>query len=548
MLRNLALITAITGLAGFISAGQLLAQDVVVIEPAMPAVQLPAAYGPAGPVDGNAEDFIKAQAAARQSFQERLDQHLDAYLDWVAVVCGLTDPQRQAATARARDVGGSSPAANYAHQMTGSQPPFAAAFAHATGVATLVRLHLTEELRQTVLTPDQSAKLDGALRERTALRRRAYRDFAIAILDRELYFTAEQRDLAANLISENSSRFDGPSPQSSVSGEDCKAYELPETLRTQLSAEQTLAWISCFQKPGEFRSVIMPDGQIDEIKRLGREGRDALMKAAELQIAYYQQAARLSPPQVEALRLAAKRIAVQRVDQWEAERTPKEPEEAQAGFVPGQFEIMLIHDGLGPHFSSDFNAASRAALLRADPNWQEALRQALAEAPREGVTERDRFFRNARATAVVAMLDEELWLREGQRPLMRELIAGSLPESADAFLQSWNSGYQSLCAAAIGAGNGTAPAFLNEPQKAVWQQLEKHKPQEVGMQFPIFFNGLMNHGGVMIEERAVILPQFAPAAEPAVEIHPHEMAIPGVNVPQPDEGAVSPFPLEIPAR
>lgn len=431
----------------------------------------PAGELPANPFNGTIPFAVPPPGgdprAARM--RARLESFLHAQVDWLAEVGQLTDAQKQ----EARKISGEFQNTIFSEQWLGGgawdghRPPL---FGTPPSKAALIRSQLAEELRQRVLQPPQTARIDQALRDRTLQRRRAYRTLAVAFLDQELFFTTSQRTLLLQELSEDAPRFDIP-PAALRDDVSVRRPELqlPESFVRLLSPIQTKALAAASIRQNSSMTLSFEEGQVIEadrptVARLQQEAGDAMAEAAELLIGYYQAECGLTEDQAGKLRLTSKRVAVQLAESW----TGRFGQRA-LGPASGPVQFGFSADGFGQQLAGE----PRTDVISQHPEWQKALDEVLGNIPRVPVVERTVFLRFARTNAVLVMLDDELWLRPAQRELMRGLVDSTFPTSWDVFPDISLTRAPGWCSIPVKQLKLEQLDFLNELQQLAWQQLQK---------------------------------------------------------------------------
>lgn len=452
-------LTAVALLGGYLSANLLPAQDA-----ALPVVEEIVVDAPGAPPPA-------AAAPAREGPElpkgERYRQYQRVLVDWIQETCGLSETQRQLLAPLVEDFGGSVVAAMIGGGWEETTPNFASNIS----IPGILKLSLLDSVRQEILTPDQLPKLEASLRDRTVFQRTAMRDLAIASLDALAGFTAPQRSQLQATWKASSVDLDLSSRLRLETGADRQFGKgVPAQFLESLSQDQQ-AWLRTWQiEPSDQWTFTCRDRELvpedqEKVDAVIAQGRQAILKSVELQIAMYAIHAEVTPQQIEALRLAGKKIAVDTAENW-LQRNIHAQKNAQSDFTA---TVTIRRDGLGPVLDNEIRR--REVFLRQHAVWQEALRTIPLEVRSRALKERNGFHRLARAEFVLAALDQELWLRPDQREPMRHLVWRSLPAVVDLPVDD-DERDLAWCALPLVDSAEDPPAFLNREQQACWGVLK----------------------------------------------------------------------------
>jgi hypothetical protein len=412
----------------------------------------------------------------------RLRAYSKAMCAWIEKSCELSDEQRsklQELTekslnneSRWRDIVGIT-----SNELRGVQafgPCFPILFTMKTsGVATKFQRQILDSISTTLLTPDQQQRLTATLDERTRFGSAAFREYIISLADNELFLTNEQRvklstELGGNRVIHHGLYSFQPQP-----------YYLPyESMRLIIGT-----WNSIFSKPQQqrledlvdsanernvtFQSSVGLDGWYKQIDEYGAKQRNSFLRAVAVRVAYYELAMGITTEQANLLTVAGKGAAVSAVFNWkETTRATVERMEQQMLRIQGNFA-----------FSSQ-----RMSMEGLDANeiWSQTLKSILSDEQAKQLSARSAAIRRDRAHAVLAMLEQELWLQPEQRKPLLELIETSLPSRDDVQLQSqeYLRDINLLARALFKIPDAKINSVLSEHQQATWKQMKSHFQQQ----------------------------------------------------------------------
>jgi hypothetical protein len=453
------------------------------------APPLPAMKNPPGPEQDKQEN------------KARLEAYSNSMRLWIEQTCELSDEQRtKSRELFEKDLDyeswwRDSVAKANNQQQRGNQVfgnCFPILFTMKTGgVATNFQRQINKELQSKVLTADQQQRLKAALDERVQFRSTAFRDYIISLLDKELYLTNDQRAKLSAELNENQRLFDHGlyafQPQSyylpyesittvvrwgnpALTKPQQKLYELTSNTANRTRNAQIL-----------FESGSGLEGWYKQIDQVGIEERDTFLRAVAVRIAYYEAEMGITTEQAEQLTVAGKGAAVSALATWkESTRATVDRMEQQMVQMRGNFAFAvgrMTVDG-----------------LEKNEIWLNTLKTILPAERVEKLDARSAAIRLARANAVLAMLDHELWLRADQRKPLLELIEPSLPRRDDTL--SRNQDYLReialLAHPLYKIPDAKINPLLNEHQQAAWKQMKSYFRKHDGGNYllvPMKMNG-----------------------------------------------------------
>ena len=192
--------------------------------------------------------------------------------------------------------------------------------------------------------------------------------------------------------------------------------------------------------------------------------REMLLRLVAVRIAYYTAEMHISPEQSAHLLLAGKGATELSLIDWkESTRLVIDQMQQQMALQRGNF---------------GFGASKMSANdLERQPVWSESINAILSDQHTKGVDARDKANNLARANAVLAMLDQELWLRPEQRQPLLELVENAFPHRSS---RATNDSQDYLREIALLAQplfkiqDEKINTILNESQQAAWKQLKSY--------------------------------------------------------------------------
>lgn len=365
-------------------------------------------------------------------FDQRVAQLLDCWQSWLGTAAALDEEQR---TAIAAAIQQRVPEAAEKHWLISHKAVRSALANHFPVLFVETKTPLSELLQpitvESLLREEQSRKLQAALAERREFHFAANRDYALAILDAELFLSPEQRrawtaegDFLSTQLDEPYF-FTHPSPSTYLPYRSIVKI-VPPNLLPLFSQEQRqwltrLEAIAANPPPGlSFRSDEAREEWTARLDAFVRDCRDEVLLKLTLRANELEREGITQPPDADQLRTAAKGAAV-----------------SVSGAIQGSVRESLdafearLHRNVRPGGYSIFSASvlnSERDHPETHALWVAARAQlrSVEAGQRLDASRRDRH-RQARDRAVVAMLDRELWLRPEQREQLLPLLSAALP-------------------------------------------------------------------------------------------------------------------------
>ena len=438
------------------------------------------------------EAFLKPGEQDRQDFQKRIQAYSNSLEAWVSSTCEISEEQK----GRLKEIFAAQVAIDIEAFGKGQDPEqrnkpfpktFVLFFTSGDGIATEFSVDVFIVLRKEFLSPEQTTKLDAALKERQMFQRDAYINFLVSMVDKELYLSGEQRNsLRVHLQGQKRSI---RHPMYAFQPQD---YYLPyESMATLLSSVPGKSILDPPQKKRlsdltgtdpnnqniSFQAEEGVEGWYKKMHQLGSKQRELYLRAAAVRIAWYQKELQLSPEQVDHLTIASKGAAIRALADW------KESTEQT-------FEQMQQHLAqAGGNFGFGANPIDTRAI---DQNeiWSEALKTMTEGTSNGGMTERTAALKASMGASLLALFDEELWLTPDQRKALVSQFEKSVPET-DRSLQ-----YQDYIREIVLMAH---PLFLTNEKKR--NEVLTPPQQEVWKVMQSFFNYQNQNNYVQIQLR-----------------------------------------------
>ena len=339
------------------------------------------------------------------------------------------------------------------------------------GPALLFSQSLLEHIRADVLTDGQKELLTAALDERVQAARKAYAAYLAALIDSELFLTTEQ--LAT--ITKQFEELDATKLHPLYSFQPYNYYIPYQSLATLLNAKpisdclvkQQRGRLEDLQRAGDggmnltFMSNTGPLEWQRQLTEAGSTGRQMLLRAAELRIAFLERELKLPEEQLDRLRTASKGAAVQSLDDWKetAQQTIAQMEQQMAQFQ-GNF-------GFGTQ-ALDVNS------LDSNEVWTYAMSEATGSESSK-LLDRGDVLHDAMAGALTALLDDELWLTAEQRASLRTMVGKSLPNKSNpAQNQEYIRELILLAYPLFRTNTDQRTAMLTDTQQAIWTKMQSY--------------------------------------------------------------------------
>ena len=452
---------------------------------------------PARVMFGQPEAGAAPSEKDRTEHSDRLKAYSGALQAWVKQACELTDAQqvtlKEVADKLLEDnVAKFAKHRNPQHMNQTFPATFPILFTKLAGAADGFQTNVFEAIREDLLTLDQQEKLTTAIADRGKAHREAYRSYIVAIFDKELFLTAEQRTALASELAAKTHKGLHPLyaflPQS---------YYLPyEPLGTLLPQAQGKQFLEVSQvkrlqdlcdsgSNGNslvFQTSSSPDEWQKQITEAGKTQRERYQRAAAVRVDYYRAELKLTPEQSEFLTTAGKGASIRALGDWK-ETTQQTIDQMQA-----QMAQMGGNFGFG---AQNMNSNT----IEQNEIWAEAVKSVTSSgAAEDSLKQRKDFQTAATGDMLLALLDEELWLLPEQHERLRVIVRKSLPKNSDPTqYQEYVRDVVLLAFPLFKTREQDRNEILSEPQREAWKLLQSFfQWQQQGnyMQIP-----LRNQGG-----------------------------------------------------
>lgn len=406
-----------------------------------------------------------ANAAAKAERQQRLECHARAMQSWINHVCSLNPQQREKLESIAAE-GVKRSQATWARQpnqnwQNGNRDfiPFEFVIA----ARTLGRHATFRRELKALLSTEQSTKLEAAQAQRDAQIRDELVGLAMVVLDRELFLNPQQRGPVAEEVRQmfGQKLYPGLYSFNNNSWPFQRAQFQRRTKMKELIGEQRYARYERLTKQnGQAEQYVMitmnnGDGETAFRKAIDEQP-DRLAEAMAVRILFLAETEGLSEADCKKLTLAAKGAASRVIDKW-IESSEKQMESMRERFANQNVSWGMSLPQVAQVESNKLWTVT-SAKVREPKQPAEQQEAEPAESPEEKkkrqarelfgsvlrnvlpqqakpnpkqnkpLTEREKFQRSAMIGYLVAMLDQEVWLRADQRDALRKLIDRSVGE------------------------------------------------------------------------------------------------------------------------
>ena len=417
---------------------------------------------------------IKPNELDQKEFAGRILALSGALQSWVTQTCQLNAAQqtqlselvvKQLGTEKDRYARKSDPERQ--NRPFGASTPIL--FVQPDGDGTQFSGRLLKSIRDEILDDSQKEKLDAAVSDRTDFQKAAFREYVVAIFDRELFLTTEQRQAMLEYFSANLDRITSPF-YSFIA----QTYYLPYKPLGGILTASKAGFLDDRQKarlkdltssanngPSNyimFQSTEGPEKWAENVKQAIVTQRTIYLHAAAVRIGYLERSLKLTPEQVAYLTDASKGATTDALAAWkESTQQTIDQMQQQMAQMQGNFAFSaqnITTDGLD---NNDI--------------WSSAVKKVNAD---KQSGDRLTAIRNATANAVTALLDQELWLMPQQRNDVREFTKAALPRDT-AVKSPYDDYVRELILLAYPLHKGDEPriqAILSEPQLTIWKNLK----------------------------------------------------------------------------
>lgn len=411
----------------------------------------------------------------QQECRDRLQAHSAAMQEWLAKTCELTTEQvpkmKELFDAQlAKDIAKFAKTRVHHPQNQAFPATFLLLFTKPSGLATNFSQTITAAVRKELLTEDQSQLLEAALSERATIRGQAFLSYVVSLIDKELYLTTSQRDALASELAARKSAIHHPlysfSPQSYYLPYESLSQIIPASAGKNFlepSQKKRLQDLSATDPNGQhiiFRSETGPEEWHKQMNEAGRQQRDKYLRAIAVRVTYFQKELELSEDQIEHLTVAGKGAAVRALGDWkESTEQTIEQMEQQMAQMQGNFAFG----------SQNMDTAG----IEQNEIWSDAMESIIPGVSLDRRDQRAKANRTAMAAALVALLDDELWLTPDQREPLQKLVVESLPAKSDpAQQQEYIREIVLLAYPLFKTSDQERGKLFTEPQGEVWKSMQ----------------------------------------------------------------------------
>jgi len=433
----------------------------------------------------------------RTEHSDRLKAYSGSLQAWIGPASELTEAQQStlkdiADKLIADEIAKFAKRRNPQHMNQVFPETFPILFTRPAGAAEGFQKKLLEAIRKELLTPDQQEMLATALADRAKAHREAFRIYIVAIFDKELFLTSDQRTaLASELAAKGQTRIHplyAFQPQSYYLPYEPLGSLLPKAKgKTFLEESQERRLQDLYDSTPNGNNLIFqtsssPDEWQQQIAAAGKTQREQYQRAAAVRVDFYRTELKLTPEQSEFLTTAGKGASIRALGDW------KETTQQTIDQMQQQMAQMGGNFGFGAQNMNTNN-------IEQNEIWAEAVKSVTSSgAADDSLKQRKDFHTTATADMLLALLDEELWLMPEQHERLRVIIRKSLPKTADPTqYQEYVRDVVLLAFPLFKTREQDRNEILTEPQREAWKQLQSFfQWQQQGnyMQIP-----LRNQGG-----------------------------------------------------
>ncbi len=347
---------------------------------------------------------------------------------------------------------------------------------HSEGAGKKFSTQMLNLIREDILSDTQKEQLNVAVSERNDFHKAAFREYVVALFDKELFLTDEQRQSMLEQLSTSPNQITSPfysfigqtyylpyqqlGPVLNVRNADFLDSRQKERLKNLASGQQ-----NGNQNYLIFQSSEGPEQWAENVKQAAKAQREMYLNAAAVRIGFLERSLKLTSEQVAYLTVASKGATTDALTSWkESTRQTIDQMQAQMGQAQGNFAFSAQHVSIDGLDSNEI--------------WTHAIRQ--VNAP-EVWGNRNSVMQRAKENTVTALLDQELWLMPQQRPLVLKLASDALP--ADPAKSPYDEYIRELILLAYPLHRVAEPKIkevLSDSQQAVWKQLKDFFPLNQG--------------------------------------------------------------------
>ena len=411
------------------------------------------------------EELLEAKLKARE---QRLEAHSAAFADWATRVCDLSKEERTALdeSLAQQHVKVQDRWKRNAHRHNTPMSDYApVSFTTFGGAGSYLSRKRLELLLKSAFTDDHREALLTAFDARLEAVRLAMLDYAIWMIDEELFLSEQQRqrltdELRGGIDNVEDGVFTFNTrhyylPYTSLSN---AVHVLPDSLLTDVQRERLN---DAFENAARGRDNLIfstgnPESWQQQVDAAAAEIQSMFITAARLRASWLAATLDLSPSQQRQATVAGTGAAVQCTADWK--QHVNEQLEHWKVRAEQQFAGRNVRFGM---------AAPKAEGLDTNELWQHTVSKLGAD---DAHRMRQEFHRSARVGYLVAMLDKELWLTPEQREPLAALVESTLPQ----FHRNSDESYretQLLVIPVASIANDKLAVFLTEAQQTAWKTL-----------------------------------------------------------------------------
>lgn len=334
----------------------------------------------------------------------------------------------------------------------------------------LVRKKLKIFTRNGALSVSQAAAVNLAFSQAADFEQAAFRDYLIAVLDDELYFTDQQRAYARDHLCLEEGLmcewlFDSPLSQITGRYKDIPIHVLESVeLSASLLPVQAATLELLRHGGGIYRlGVSFSTPHVEWVRQLDESAaklRDEILLQAELKLHYYSNELGFPEEAISRLRAAGELTAPLVAEEWRAD-TFKFLDEEEDSHKQQQGFTSIGLSGI-------------VTRLESRKTWDSQFPPALRKLRRWDAQRRTAAIRWAMSRVTVALLDRELQFNSAQREMLIPVVENSLPAGAESSPRGYVAGLSCLAYTLINIPRETVQQVLSPEQISQWEILRKY--------------------------------------------------------------------------
>ena len=423
----------------------------------------PAAAAVAAPVQARAVNPAKSEQENRKA---RLESHFKAYAEWIDHVCQLSDQQRkeleklleQKILLSQKKFAEKKLPPNR-HNYLYDYSPFR--FFDDDGAATEIYQADLDKAVHKLLNEKQKGALNAALSQRKLELHNRYLNYIIEKADKELSLSEKQEKQIRVLFPDQI-----PLLKNGLYSFFPRTYYVKEKPIVSIIMHPPIAFkktqMNRLQGLRQQQSsiVFMANSGVENwYKQLDEEvenQKEKFHRALDFRIALIGADFQLTPQDKKYLKLAGKGATIKILAAWKKNSLPQLKQwEKHAKQQPGQ------------NFGFGLQAADVSELDK-NPLWEHAVKKVVTEATYNKIMQKAQ---QAKTGYVVAILDQELYLRDDQRDVIQTILQGNLPVINSRYSQSYDLALLGLTL--HGKKRKAIEKILTEPQLNAFTVLKK---------------------------------------------------------------------------